>query len=81
MKLNPPETAPKNEVILADFGEGNFMPAIWNPADRNWSTVLTVDTDPRFPPQTVYFEDTAMEPRFLRGWLPMPQIDDQGNVR
>jgi len=36
MKLNTPETAPKGEMILADFGRG-LVPAIWSNYDREWS--------------------------------------------
>jgi len=80
MKLNPPETAPKGAMILADFGHG-LVPAIWSSYDKDWS-VAEVEA---YCPGDSYdeyrgftnSEDNRLE---MLGWLPLPKIDEDGNV-
>jgi len=87
MKLNPPETAPRDEMILGRFHiRRGPHPTIWDPF-REWWVVLTLS-------QTLHlgmnktgmnkteriFRSAFFPKEALRGWLPMPTIDDQGNV-
>jgi len=81
MKLNPSETAPKNSVILGKFGDNPYMlAAIWNPMFGAWSVArprIVVSLDDGTT--SVTMDEYSTLNRFV-GWLPMPQIDDQGNV-
>jgi len=71
MKLNPPETAPKDgSVILVWFGKYKTpLPVTWSDNAYMW----VVDVGARGA-------KTHLFPDSLRGWLPMPQIDEEGNV-
>jgi len=62
VKLNPPETAPKDGSLILAYNNTNF-PVItrWNPRSGVWMGTFTG------------FE--------LHGWLPLPTIDDEGNVK
>jgi len=81
MKLNPPETAPKNKFILADFGYGFLLLAIWSEPDSAWSAAMSNGNLIGDEEWEMYFETETFLPQYLRGWLPMPQIDDEGNLR
>jgi len=82
LKLNPPETAPRDELILGRFhSRRGPHPTIWD-SFREWWVVLTLS-------QTLHlgmgktervFRSAFFPEQALRGWLPMPTIDDQGNV-
>jgi len=75
MKLNPPETAPKNgNVFPAYFKLGPIRPAIWNDKYGVLVTVLGMGQD------DTYFESQDRNPDEMIGWLPLPTIDDEGNV-
>jgi len=83
MKLNPPETAPKDkrfpEEILACFNEGDFLlmsMAVWNDEAGKW---LVAQRNRSHPPSS--FETLFRNDRNMTGWLPMPKIDDRGNVQ
>jgi len=80
MKLNPPETAPKDRVILADFGYRHLSPAIWSPYGERWCIAAIAQAEYGDEEPEMYFENECfMSPR-MRGWLPLPKIDDEGNV-
>jgi len=82
MKLNPSDTAPKDKFILADFGHGWLLLAIWSEADSAWSAAMPGSSqigDGEWEWER-YFETETFLPYNLRGWLPMPKIDDEGNV-
>jgi len=81
MKLNPPETAPKNAFILADFGHRFLLLAIWSEPDSAWSTAMSAASQIDGEEWEMYFETETFQHKYLRGWLPMPEIDDEGNVR
>jgi len=78
MKLNPPETAPRDELILGQFNSrGGRHLTIWDHFRERW-VVLTLS-------QTLHPEVSKMERIFrssffpeqaLIGWQPMPQIGD-----
>jgi len=78
MKLNPPETAPKDgRTILAVFEGGKYLhSAIWHNDSQtwtgNWVVALGLDNG--------FFSITPRPYKKLTGWLPMPQIDGEGNV-
>jgi len=75
MKLNPPETAPKSDVIIANFGDPYLLPAVWNPDVSAWSVAITYRYAVGDSPWDVYFENATMEPNRLRGWFPLPAFD------
>jgi len=79
MKLNPPETAPKNALILAAFGTDLF-PAVWNERSCAWDLACVeslIDGGRKW----YEFELDEKEREEITGWLPMPTIDDEGNVK
>jgi len=87
MKLNPPETAPKDgTIILALFNSSrNLAPAIWclfqdhlGEHDFWIHACPLIDKD---EPEFIYGFDSVKHFEWeMRGWLPMPQIDEEGNV-
>jgi len=80
MKLNPPETAPKDGEILASFDNVFLLLATWNFFESAWSvSILHTRTVGSYPTQ-IWYKSHVIEHKHLRGWLPMPKIDDQGNV-
>jgi len=75
MKLNPPETAPKgSDAILADFGNGYLQPAVWNAAGMTWS-VAEVKVVNRMVWDERYFKPKTIDHNEMRGWLPLPTMD------
>jgi len=82
MKLNPPETAPRDkrfpDVILAYFKQDDFhfmCAAVWNAVVGKW---IIAQRNRSHPPSS--FETLFIGDGNLTGWLPMPQIDGEGNV-
>jgi len=89
MKLNPPETAPKDGCqFLAVFGSDAILPrlASWvgertgglpvhcsGHLDMHGHWAAVVSTSSGFI--TMYWKEEN-----LHGWLPMPKIDEEGNV-
>jgi len=74
MKLNPPETAPKDGTeILAIFDDGQYLhSAVWNNSSSVWMVAFGLDTG--------YFAVCPFPSDSLSGWLPMPEIDNEGTV-
>jgi len=85
MKLNPPETAPRDgSTFLADFGWQALSSTFWNDFKKRWRVAVAyprlrirkgevIGAEYRYVNLNIY-------EREMVGWLPMPQIDDQGNV-
>jgi len=73
MKLNPPETAPRDGTpILACFYLSNsLLYAYWSKSQDSWLAAYIGARD--F--DTHYYDTDEM-----LGWLPMPKADDKGNV-
>jgi len=73
MKLNPPETAPKNgSVFIAKFGgHERLWLTFRNSRNDGWIVAMKTETG---------FTSAYSDDEFLSGWLPMPAIDDEGNV-
>jgi len=72
MKLNPPETAPRDGTgILISFDQKPMRYAFWNRTYERWIVAF-------------YQEGEFISPHIrherLDCWLPMPQIDNEGNV-
>ncbi len=67
--INPPETAPKDQQIVADFGWPWLQPAIWCKVSKQWATSLfnACEVD------GVWFETEWHGESELRGWMPYPQ--------
>jgi len=97
MKLNPPETAPRDgTAFLANFGTNRLAitamsgwePHLWLATESGPEPKRMIEDYGRFPHMAVpigmcnkawlmsrhYQEDEMV------GWLPMPQIDKEGNV-
>jgi len=75
MKLNPPQTAPRDfTLFLADFGYPWLLPTMWNPVDSKW-VVATIQTG-LFNGEynDNYFESDREESDALLGWVGMPKI-------
>ena len=72
--MNPPETAPKDRVILADFGWPWILPARWNPIDKKWATVTLQCGPVDGEWEDWFFENESEEAKSLKGWLAMPVV-------
>jgi len=75
MKLNPPETAPKDAMILADFGPTypHLVPAIWNPASYAWVEACKVRGPYSADTDYTSFGGKHVEAS-LCGWMSLPSI-------
>jgi len=73
-KLNHPETAPRNGVtILGLFRHEVLFPAVRVLGKEKWAVALAVDEEGFF---NGYYRDES-----LRGWMYLPDIDDEGNLQ
>lgn len=74
-KLNPPETAPKDEIILVDVGMPWLFIGKFSPSDNEWvvaePSMSFHGNDKEWWFENEYYED-------ILGWLPMPAIE-RGN--
>ncbi len=73
MEWQPPETAPKDRVILGAFKHGQVKSCVWNDPEKTWCSAT---------PQTgLYlgeYNDHYFECDFtdeLEQWLPMPEVE------
>jgi len=75
MTLNSPETAPKDAIILADFGRPyqHLVPAVWNPAQYAWVAAHKVYGAYSADTNYTSFGGKHVEAP-LRGWMPLPSI-------
>jgi len=80
MKLNSPESAPKNIVILANFGGPHMCAAIWNPIKKTWCIAQTKDYTYTDELKVSSFDGFLIYDESLAGWLPMPTVDAEGQV-
>jgi len=84
MKLNPPETAPRNALVLGHFkGMTTMIPMTWDYVFACWVVPrekAQVYRDRSNDRGAVSFRNDDLHPDALIGWLPLPQIDDEGNV-
>jgi len=73
--LFPPETAPKDRVILGEFGALPLQPTVWNPVHQQWCiAMLDVDMyEGQF--QDTSFTNEYADPERLKGWLPMQWVE------
>jgi len=72
--MNPPETAPRDCIILADFGWPWILPARWNPIDGKWATVTLQCGPVDGQWEDYYFESEQELDSDLKGWLPTPVV-------
>jgi len=73
----PPETAPKDRVILGEFGCPTMLPTIWNPIHQQWCiAMLDVDLYEGEWQDTSFTNEYADASR-LKGWLPMKWVDKE----
>jgi len=72
--LYPSESAPKDRVILGEFGFHGLHPVIWNPVHQQWCfAMLEIDVYEGELQDTSFVNEYA-EPSELRGWMPIPFI-------
>jgi len=73
MNLRHPDLAPKDEIILADFGEHyqHLVPAIWNPAQHAWVVAHKVYGAYSAEIDYASFKGEHV-PSPLLGWCPLP---------
>jgi len=74
LPVYPPETAPKDNYFLGDFGIGKLMVTVWNAHRGAWCMAMM--SMRYFPDNSydVFFDTKYLRPESLRGWHPM--IDD-----
>jgi len=82
MKLNPYEEAPRTGLKILGFFDiwpvplrspTILLPTVWNFPRKKWAVSYGgTKTDFR----VVYFDDEE-----LRGWIYLPEIDEEGNVK
>jgi hypothetical protein len=78
LRLIPPEDAPKNgATILADFGWGRLVPAIWSELDEEWKianvhTEKIEDENSNESRLSRYYENECEDHANLKGWLEIP---------
>jgi len=74
----PAETAPKNRVILGDFGFFVLQPTVWNPVLQQWCIAI-LDAAPfegkEGESQGPSFANEYADPSRLKGWLPMRWVE------
>ena len=70
MNLNSPETAPKDQQIMADFGWPLLQPAIWCSVTEQWATALYNSCEH----DGEWYETEWHASYELRGWMPYPQV-------
>ena len=74
MKLNPPETAPKDlTVFLGKFNWCMLLPTCWNPIDGKWVTAVLQACGEDENHSDTYFENEQESELSLKGWLPLPE--------
>ena len=72
--MNPPSTAPKDRLILADFGWPWIQQAHWCEASGKWA-VATLQCQPVDGEWDDYYFETEYEhPSALLGWVPVPDV-------
>jgi len=73
MKLNPPETAPRNVgTIMVCLHGLNLYPAVWNDRQEVWLVVHGTAEG--------YFNIRPVSHHSVTGWLPIPRISAKGNL-
>jgi len=70
-RLYAASLAPHNRVILADFGDGYLVPAVWSAPDNAWNIAIICTSRWGNEPAAVWFDNRSMEPSALRGWWPL----------
>jgi len=85
MKLNPPETAPHDSLVLGHFkGMDSMIPMAWDYVFACWvipREKAQVYRDQSNDRGAVSFQNDCLHRDELTGWMPMPTIDDEGNVK
>jgi len=73
MKLNPPETAPKDNYMFLGFFKTKYgYPTRWHAATNEWITAIEDEKA---------FANASYPAKALTGWLSLPKIDDEWNVQ
>jgi len=82
MKLNPPETAPRNSLVLGHFkGVAAMIPMIWDYEYERWIVPWLMEEACEGSSGVMrVFRNNYFRSGALTGWIPMPGVDEDGNV-
>lgn len=77
MKLNPPQTAPKNMDVFLGLFEGypSLVSASWNPHVQVWVYTHQNRNIMNGEYTGPYFETEWVRETAIIGWLPMPSFE------
>ncbi len=71
----PAKTAPKDKLILADFGWPWPVPTMWDVASESWAAMSAQrDGDAKGVALTAWFETEYERSEDMRQWMPMPAL-------
>lgn len=74
MTRNPPETAPKDRLILADFGLPWLVLTHWNAVSECWA-FTSLSLERQIGDKADYLFETEHGATWgMRGWLKVPKI-------
>ena len=74
MKLNPPETAPKDGTqILGHFYYRWFCLAVWNPFSEEW-VICQLEGNYVGGLEDLSFTNEYIKHEDLVGWIPLPNL-------
>ena len=68
----PPQTAPKNQLILANTGYPWQVLAHWCDASGKWATACLTACEMANGKADVWFETEYEDEKALVGWMPLP---------
>jgi|APGre2960657404_1045060.scaffolds.fasta_scaffold01232_8 hypothetical protein len=73
MTLQPPDTAPKDQAILGDFGYPWLQLATWNECDQKWAVASMEINMVGGQYNDPYWVTEQENEKDLLGWRPFPQ--------
>jgi len=73
----PPQTAPKNQLILANTGYPWPVLARWCDASGKWATACLTACEMATGKADVWFETEYEDEKALIGWMPLPAFPNR----
>jgi len=74
MTLQPPDTAPKDQAILGNFGYPWLQLAVWNDHDQKWAVASMEMNMVHGKWNDPYWTTEQEHEKDLLGWRPFPQL-------